>query len=348
MTAPPPTRVRASRLVLCRAGDGALHLFAPGRFMRALHAVRRPGEAWSDWADDVPLGWTTPPAVSSDDRGSVDLFATQVDAVGHTRLSTESGSWSRVALLFGVRPVGRPAVGRNADGRLELFVRGASGGIEHNWQREPGGEWVATGMRWPGLQGLDPADDPAPAVGRSADGRLALLACARAGDLHLAVQRYPNGGFGGWTPIGVRAPSGPVVVANAAGGLEAAAVTDTGELVHAVGGDDGGRLREWTVVESGLVGRPAVAVDGGGTIVLAALAADGDLRVLEQDPATGEFAAGSLGGTWTGDPAAGCDADGRVVVVAVAADGDVRSATRTGPGPTFADTASLGIAAPRS
>ena len=32
-------------------------------------------------------------------------------------------------------------VGRNADGRLEVFARGADGGIWHKWQTAPNNGW---------------------------------------------------------------------------------------------------------------------------------------------------------------------------------------------------------------
>ena len=346
MTAAAAAGPRGTGVVLCRAGDGSLHVFAPGRFMRVLHAVRRPGGDWTPWADDVPLGWTTPPVVAPGDDGSVHLFATQVDAVGHSRLSGGRG-WSRVELLFGVRPVGRAAVGRNADGRLELFVRGASGGIEHNWQREPGGEWVATAIRWPGLQGLDAADDPAPAVARRADGRLALVACASDGELHVAVQRYPNGGFGGWTPLGARAPSGAALVADGAGRLVALGVTGDGDLVRAVEASGGRTFEPWETLASGLAGRPAAAVDSQGRRVVVARAADGGLHAVVEDRAGGGVVATRLeGGPWSGDPAAGVDAAGEVVVVARGADGTVRCATRRGADASFSGWTSLGLPEP--
>ena len=52
-----------------------------------------------------------------------------------------NGSWSGFFSLGGSWK-GTPAVGRNADGRLEVFVEGRTDGrLWHNWQLVPNGTW---------------------------------------------------------------------------------------------------------------------------------------------------------------------------------------------------------------
>ena len=60
------------------------------------------------------------------------------------------------------------AVGGNADGRLEVFVRGTHNALWHNWQTAPNGGWSG----WNSLGGGLTSD---PVVGRNADGRLEVF-----------------------------------------------------------------------------------------------------------------------------------------------------------------------------
>jgi hypothetical protein len=44
--------------------------------------------------------------------------------------------------LLGNATDGTVAVGRNVDGRLELFARGTDGAIWHTWQKAPNDGWA--------------------------------------------------------------------------------------------------------------------------------------------------------------------------------------------------------------
>jgi len=58
------------------------------------------------------------------------------------------GGWSGWYSLGGVL-TSDPAVGRNADGRLEVFVTGTDGALWRKWQVTPNGSWSG----WALLQG---------------------------------------------------------------------------------------------------------------------------------------------------------------------------------------------------
>ena len=58
----------------------------------------------------------------------------------HQSQKTGGGGWTGFAPLTGSL-TDVPAVGANADGRLEVFVRGADGSLWHDWQTTAGGAY---------------------------------------------------------------------------------------------------------------------------------------------------------------------------------------------------------------
>jgi hypothetical protein len=52
-----------------------------------------------------------------------------------------SGAWSSDWYHFGVDTTSDPQLARNADGHLELFVRGGDAALWHRWQLEPNSSW---------------------------------------------------------------------------------------------------------------------------------------------------------------------------------------------------------------
>jgi hypothetical protein len=70
----------------------------------------------------------------------------------------------------------RLAIARNADGRLEVFVRGNNGDLWHIWQTSPYHGW----SNWESLGANFPSG---PVVGQNADGRLEVFVRGNNGDL---------------------------------------------------------------------------------------------------------------------------------------------------------------------
>ena len=97
--------------------------------------------------------------------------------------------WQHLAQSHSSDP---PAIGYNADGRMELFRRDGSH-VLHSWQLVGGG-WSG----WYDLGG-DLVDFSEPAVANEADGRLVVAAVFRDGTLHVVRQYGPNGGWGSWS-----------------------------------------------------------------------------------------------------------------------------------------------------
>lgn len=329
--------------MVSRGADGRLVVFALGRFMSVLEAWEEaPNGDWTTWSA-VPLGWGSPPAVVSNDAGRLELFAAATDAVEHV-WQTPEGEWSRVELLFGVRPRGRSAAGRNEDGRLEVFVCGARGEIEHNWQRDANGPWVTTAGRWPSLQGLAAADDPEPVIATNADGRLELFVRGADGDLHHAWQRYPNGGFGAWNAMAARSAGMPAVAANAEGRLEVFAAIEGGDLLHAVQREAADGFEPWSVLRTDTRGVPAVAANVDGRLEVVVRGGDHALHHASHDGVGGRFGGWqALGGSWEGDAALARRADGCLVVLVTGDDGAVRHCRQETPGGSFSSWHSLGV-----
>jgi hypothetical protein len=80
------------------------------------------------------------------------------------------------------------AVGRNADGRLEFFVRGTDNAVWHKWQVVPNGTWSG----WDSMGGVITED---PAVGSNADGRMEVFVRGTDGAVWHVWQTAPSNGW---------------------------------------------------------------------------------------------------------------------------------------------------------
>jgi acylphosphatase len=76
----------------------------------------------------------------------------------------------------------------NADGRLEVFVMGADGGLWHIWQTAPNNGWSG----WSSLGGVM---TEGPIAGRNQDGRLEVFVKGTDGALWHTWQSAPNDGW---------------------------------------------------------------------------------------------------------------------------------------------------------
>ncbi len=87
-----------------------------------------------------------------------------------------------------------PAIGVNADGRLEIFARATNSKLYHAWQNDPGGQWSE-------LYALDPPGFifAAPAVQRNKDGRLEVFFAGSNNELCHIYQIFGPGGDIQWS-----------------------------------------------------------------------------------------------------------------------------------------------------
>jgi len=114
------------------------------------------------------------------------------------------------------------AMGRNADGRLEVFAL-VGGNISHLWQTAPNGQWSQPKPF--GTVGVTKM-----AVASNADGRLEVFALV-GGDIIHFWQTAPNGQWSQSKPFGTVGVTKMAVASNADGRLEVFALVG-GDIVH--------------------------------------------------------------------------------------------------------------------
>jgi acylphosphatase len=84
----------------------------------------------------------------------------------------------------------------NADGRLEVFIRGTDNAMWHMWQTVPNGGWSG----WASLGG---GLSSGPQIAVNADGRLEVFVRGTDNALWHMWQTVPNGGWSGWASLGI-------------------------------------------------------------------------------------------------------------------------------------------------
>ena len=132
--------------------DGRLEVFASGS-QGVWHSWQTtPGGSWSSWDNlGFPSGASgnTRLAIAQNADGRQELFATfYMGEVWHIWQNAPNAGWSAWSSLGG-DPYAGVEVGRNQDGRLEVFVQGCTAttppnpsGVWHRWQISPGGAWI--------------------------------------------------------------------------------------------------------------------------------------------------------------------------------------------------------------
>lgn len=164
-----------------------------------------PSNGWSGWASlgAPPDDFSGPLVLGANADGRLELFAPEAFAGGdqeiwHRWQRAPGGQWVAWSSLGSpggeLLPDPPPVLGRNADGRLELFVVAGDGAVWHRWQTAPNNGWSAWSSL--GSQGGGFADL---GVGRNADGRLELFATLQHGsDLWRRCQTAPNSSWMPW------------------------------------------------------------------------------------------------------------------------------------------------------
>jgi hypothetical protein len=294
--------------------DGRLEVFtitADGALWHLWQTT--PNGAWSGW--DVlgaPPGLTLGElAVARNQDGRLEVFAITSGALWHRWQMTPGGSWDAWSSLStppGVTSLGSPAVGHNADGRLEVMVTGSNDAIWHIWQTSAGGAWS-------GWESLGGESRGGLAIGQNADGRLEVFSTEDNAALSDAVwHRWQTSPNGGWVFVSVDWQSlGP------ADSIKSIAISSAGLLL--AGGATGvwqsvDRGASWTKASASLVGStisfapassPIWAVSGDGKQILTSL--DGGTTWIARYTTTGQIIAvladpNTTGTIWAGLSAA--------------------------------------------
>jgi hypothetical protein len=328
------------RPVAGRNVDGRLEVFghaSGGTGLEIVHAWQNaPGADWSAWdtlgtpsldaLGDVVLG--------ENGDGRLELFA----RVGLMSSGTSWHIWQNFPPTTGWSAwdtLGAPPgglanvvaeVGRNADGRLEVFAFGADGAVWHIWQQTAGG--------WSGWHSLDMPPGATPfalAVGGTTDSRLAVCVAVLGGGLWRRQQTAPGAGWDVWEDLGMPggvALTNVTVSLNADGRQAVFAVGSDGNLWQRAESTAGGSWASWdnlaTPAPSTTLDRPSVAANLDGRLevfTISRAAAGSELwHTWQTAPGGGWSAWESLGGNPGGIAVAQND-DGRLELFATLGDG---------------------------
>jgi hypothetical protein len=139
------------------------------------------------------------------------------------------------------------AVGRNLDGRLEVFARGTDSALWHTWQTTPNGGWSG----WASLGGGILAT---PAIAANSDGRLEAFVQGTDGALWHNWQTTPNGAWSGWASLGGWLAN-PAVGRNHDGRLEVFGVGSDSAVYHIWQNTPSGSWSGWSGM-GGVARRP--------------------------------------------------------------------------------------------
>ncbi len=230
-------------ITVWRNNDGRLEVFAVGSDGYLWHIWQlAPNSGWSDWTSfDALVGQAY--TIGKNLDGRLEIFLVGLDGILYHMNQSTAGSqqWSRGASLGlppNVNQLFCVSVGRNGDGRLEVFAIGSDGALWHIWQNAANGfewaNWASLGM--PGTL-LTPF-----AVGTNQDGRLQVFVCGVIDNVSqlLTIEQITAGGaWSTWarfvnpSDFDLQADTPPLKVAvNQDGRLEVLIGTLNGEIWH--------------------------------------------------------------------------------------------------------------------
>ncbi|WP_405697843.1 family 43 glycosylhydrolase [Streptomyces sp. NBC_01185] len=226
---------------------------------------------------DTPPSWQSPsnPVAGLDVAGRLTLFALDASdrsMLRRVQLDPGTDTWAEWEPFGG--PAGAvPTLGRNADGRLEVFSLAPGGvSLHHRVQRADDG--------WHGWEEFGGPAGAAPAVARNADGRLEVFALSPGG-ASVARRRQQSPGASAWDPwepgFGGAAGAPPVVATNADGRLEVLALSPGGAGIRHrwQGAPNGPWTEAWPSFGTAAGAAPQVARDGSGRLTVAAIGPSG-------------------------------------------------------------------------
>jgi hypothetical protein len=224
-----------------------------------------------------------------------------------------TNTWGTEVAFVSLNDVGTgPGVGTNADGRVEVFVRGVDNALWHRWQPVAGGpDWSG----WTSLGGILTSD---PVVAQNADGRLEVFIRGNDAALWHISQIAPSATtWNAWSSLGGGLIGNAGVARNADGRLEVFLHGIDNALWHNAQMAGGGPAwTGWTSLGGILTSDPVVAQNADGRLEVFIRGRDGALWHTAQ--ATASAATwnpwSSLGGGLTGAAGVARNADGRLEV----------------------------------
>jgi acylphosphatase len=302
------------------------------------------------WSVSSPPAGVDLPTVALHELGhglglnhSADPTAVMYAYYGGPRRELQSDDIAGIRSIYGARLrwaslggiISDARVVNNADGRMEVFVRGADDALWHIWQTAPNNGWGG----WNSLGGVIQG---APTIGRNADGRLEVFARGTDGALWHRWQTTPNGTWSGWQSLGGGIFQ-PVVASNADGRLEVFVKGLDGALWHLWQVRPNGTWSGWQSLGGVFGSTVAVDRNADGRLEVFVRGTDGALHHQWQVAPNGTWSGwSSLGGVITEAPAVGRNADGRLEVFGRGTDGALWHRWQVAPNGTWSGWASLG------
>jgi len=291
---PPPPGGTPGRPALGRNLDGRLEVFLRGGDGKISHRWQSSagGGLTPSW---VALGTSTfsaDPVVASNLDGRLQLFVIGDDGHLHgIAQGAPNGSWEPSWSDFGALPAagaaGRLVVGRNLDGRLDVFLRGGDGAVYHRTQQGAGGPLTPA---WASLGGTLRTG---PVVAQNLDGRLELLGLAAGGHLHDLAQTAPDGGWWQhWADLGATPSAEAIAVGrNRDGRLDVFVRGADHELYHRWQQTPGGALTPtWASLNGSFKGTPVVGSNQDGRLEVFIVGTDARLEHDWQVAPNGDWA----------------------------------------------------------
>jgi len=220
---------------------------------------------WGDWASlGGPSGGAVAgPVVQSNQDGRLEVFVCAPGGVFSVWQVAVNGAWHGGWAEHGAPASGGSiaghVVGRNADGRQEIFAVTGDGVLWHRWQTAPDNGWSG----WASLNA--PEKSPLTSrftVGQNQDGRQEAFCLGGDGQVWQIWQTSPNGGWSPWRqlggpPAGIRASDRLAVARNEDGRQELFAMGADGALWHVWQQAPNAGWSQWQSL-----GRPRDSFDG--------------------------------------------------------------------------------------
>ncbi|MFD4923062.1 hypothetical protein ACFWNE_17405 [Streptomyces goshikiensis] len=135
----------------------------------------------------------TPVAAAAADGRMAVFYRDPGNQLMYLREKADHTGWEKPAWVAGALLLGDPAVGRIADGRIELYLTGTDGVLYHTWATSPGAEG------WPPAQKIGGGNVRALATASTTDGLQAFLHVNGAAQLWMIQQTPPSGTWSAFT-----------------------------------------------------------------------------------------------------------------------------------------------------
>jgi hypothetical protein len=234
-------------------------------------------------------------------------------------IQTTSGSnvWSGFGPLGG-NLLGDPAVARNSDGRLEVFVIGADHALYHKSQILAGG-----GSGWTGYSTLGGNIISNPVVAQNSDGRLEVFVIGADHALHHVSQLTAGStSWTGYTSLGGYIISNPAVARNSDGRLEVF-VIGADHALHHIFQQAAGSTTSWsgfTNLGGYIISNPVAGQNSDGRLEIFVIGSNHALYHIFQLAASSSNSWSgfrSLGGYIISDPGVASNSDGRLEVFVI-------------------------------